>query len=65
MGTRILAFMLLALAACNNDICARHSDCAHGKVCSADGVCVGGPDAGVETPATDAATDANILDGAP
>ena len=65
MATRILLLVLLATA-CNNDLCARHSDCSHGKVCSADGVCVGAPDAGTtETPAADAATDADTMDGAP
>jgi hypothetical protein len=65
MGSKLILF-LVALAACNNDLCARHSDCAHGQVCSAAGVCVGAPDAGTEPPPADASTtDAASIDGGP
>ena len=58
MATRIL-LLVLALAGCNDDICARHSDCAHGQTCSAAGVCVGAPDAGTTSePTVDAGVDA-------
>lgn len=49
-----------ALAACNNELCIRHSDCDPGLVCSASGACLApaGPDAGDVDASIDAAIDA-------
>ena len=75
VGRLTLAAAAVALFACNNDLCVRHSDCDPGLVCSATGACLapvepdgGAPDAGLDATAdapdaaTDAAVDAPALD---
>ena len=62
MATKLFAFVLVvcslwALDGCRDDVCARKSDCAHGLTCSAEGLCVAAPDAGVSPSTPDAATD--------
>ena len=65
MGRELV--LALLLAACRDDVCARHSDCGHDQVCSARGVCVAAPDGGLEEPApiTDAGIDADAAPDAP
>ena len=58
MATKLLVFVITfgVLAGCRNDVCARKSDCAQGLTCSAQGLCVAAPDAGVSQ-AVDAGVD--------
>jgi hypothetical protein len=61
MATKLFAFVLVlcTFGGCRDDVCARKSDCAHGLTCSAEGLCVAAPDAGMsEQPMTDAGIDA-------
>jgi len=59
MATKLFAFVLAlcAMGGCRNDVCARKSDCAHGLTCSAEGLCVAAPDAGVSETPSDAGSD--------
>jgi hypothetical protein len=62
MRSRLLAIALLA-AGCTPDICARHSDCATGLVCTAAGQCAKPPvDAGGD--GTTDASAASMVDAA-
>lgn len=58
MATKIIALILLALAGCDNSVCARKSDCKQGLVCSAQGMCVTAPDGGDGS--TDPVTDGGV-----
>jgi hypothetical protein len=40
MPSRILIALLLLLAACNDQYCSRHTDCAANQMCSIEGKCV-------------------------
>jgi hypothetical protein len=47
----------ILLAGCTAGVCARHSDCAAGEICSKEGLCVaGGPVSPNDPPACDAGT---------
>ena len=63
MGRKLL--LLVLLAACNDKVCARHSDCAPPMTCGATGTCEVQTDAGVDAYApsdggADAASDAAV-----
>jgi hypothetical protein len=57
MARNLFIATLLALAACTAGVCARHSDCPSGEICSKAGLCeVGGPVDPNGTPTCDAGT---------
>ena len=45
MRSRLALWALLFVAACNDDICSRHTDCAANQTCSTEGKCVGAAEA--------------------
>ena len=73
MAREILFVALVALAGCNANVCARHSDCHSGEVCSKAGLCEpGGPvspndpadtDGGTAETPVDAGVDAAVDGG--
>jgi hypothetical protein len=49
--------LAIVLAGCTAGVCARHSDCAAGEICSKEGLCeAGGPVSPNDPPACDAGT---------
>jgi len=56
---------IVLLGACDSEICARHSDCVSGQVCSASGACAIAPDDASPSDSSDGGSDAVVIDAAP
>jgi hypothetical protein len=65
VASKLFAALLVAVAACTPDVCARNSDCNGGLVCSSLGACeIAPPDAATSDGGSDALGDGGV-DAAP
>jgi hypothetical protein len=62
MAPKLFMVFVLALVGCKAGVCARHSDCGEGQVCSKEGLCEAGPPVSGDDPPSD--TDGGVVDDA-